>query len=76
MSRRRKASGPFESQLASNGSLEGQIRVSQGHSRSAYPKPKYKTTRRLKCDACKKTWKFSDSLNFSVCPSCKQGRLS
>lgn len=50
------------------------VRRSTGH--VGYNRPKYPTTRRLKCDKCKKTWKFSDKLNYERCPSCKEGRLS
>jgi hypothetical protein len=60
----------------SDGSVEAGVRASMGHPKYGYPKPKYATTRRLKCGNCKKTWKFSDKLNYSVCPSCKKGRLS
>jgi len=58
----------------SDGLVEARIRASLGHSKYGYPK--YKPARRLKCGECKKTWKFSDALNFSTCPACKKGRLS
>lgn len=49
------------------------VRQCMGHaaySRGNQPK------RRLRCSNCKKTWKFSDPLNCSPCPACKDGRLS
>lgn len=71
MSKRRKKSEPMSPEL-----LEAKVRESLGGKKYAPPKAKYPTTRRLKCDQCGKTWKFSDKLNFSPCPSCKKGRLS
>ncbi len=55
--------------------MERKIRLSMGHSNNEYHKKKYKAMRRLKCDVCKKTWKFSDKLNLLLCPACKKGRL-
>ena len=72
MSRRKQK----KHELASDGLMESGVRASQGHPKYGYPKPKYPTTRRLKCDKCRKTWKFSDKLNYSPCPACKEGRLS
>lgn len=72
MSRRKQK----KHETASPGQMEGAVRASLGHPRYGHPRPKYPTTRRLKCSACKKTWKFSDKLNYAPCPACKQGRLS
>lgn len=71
MSRRRKKDPP-----ASQDAILAAVRVSTGHPKYAHHREKYPTTRRLKCSVCNKTWKFSDKLNYSPCPSCKQGRLS
>lgn len=65
-----------EKLLSTESQIEGQIRVSTGHDRYSLYKTKYPTARRLRCTDCKKTWKFSDKLNYSICPVCKTGRLS
>lgn len=72
MSRRNKKT---ETNLPANpADVEAYVRVSAG--RTMYPYCETPPARRLRCDACKKTWKFSDALNHSPCPRCKKGRLS
>ena len=75
MSRRKSKPKEVMSPLSPDG-MAGQIRASMGHPKYGYPKPKYPATRRLRCQKCNRTWKFSDKMNCGACPACKEGRLS
>lgn len=79
MSKRR--SKPILNQPLTPSQVESVVRAAMG--RSPYGGGRYEygvyrkgPVRRLRCDRCKKTWKFSDKLNYSPCPGCKEGRLS
>ena len=55
---------------------ESAIRESYGQPKYGFPRPKFPIARRLKCDKCPKTWKYEIRLLHSICPKCKEGRLS
>lgn len=72
MSRRKNRAN--DSKPATPYQVERAIREAAG--RDGYASAGKTPARRLRCSRCNKTWKFSDKLNFSPCPKCKEGRLS